>query len=67
MPKRVLLITDMAGQTKVAMTAMIPILSHMGYSLFNLPTALVSLLNKFFSIFQLPNRETKSQGYQGTL
>ena len=42
MPKRVLLITDMAGQTKVAMTAMIPILSHMGYSLFNLPTALVS-------------------------
>ncbi len=32
----------MAGQTKVAMTAMIPILSNMGYSLFNLPTALVS-------------------------
>ncbi len=42
MPKRILLITDMAGQTKVAMTAMIPILSNMGYSLFNLPTALVS-------------------------
>ena len=42
MSKRVLLITDMAGQTKVAMTAMMPVLSEMGYNLFNLPTAIVS-------------------------
>ena len=32
----------MPGYGKVALAAMIPILSHMGYNLYNLPTALVS-------------------------
>lgn len=40
--KKVLLINDMAGYGKVALSAMIPILSHMELELFNLPTALVS-------------------------
>lgn len=39
---RALLINDMAGYGKVALSAMIPILSHMGIELYNLPTALVS-------------------------
>ena len=38
----VLLINDMAGYGKVALSAMIPIMSHMGFQLYNLPTALVS-------------------------
>lgn len=40
--KKVLLINDMAGYGKVALSVMIPILSHMELELFNLPTALVS-------------------------
>lgn len=42
MQKSVLLINDMAGYGKVALSAMIPILSHMQCEIFNLPTALVS-------------------------
>lgn len=42
MKNRALLINDMAGYGKVALSAMIPILSHMGIELYNLPTALVS-------------------------
>ena len=42
MSKQVLLINDMAGYGKVALSAMIPVLSHMGVSIHNLPTALVS-------------------------
>lgn len=42
MDKQVLLINDLAGYGKVALSAMIPVLSHMGYNLYNLPTALVS-------------------------
>lgn len=42
MSKKILLINDMPGYGKVALTAMTPILSTMGHSLFNLPTALVS-------------------------
>ena len=42
MKKKVLLINDMPGYGKVALSAMFPILSHMGYSVYNLPTALVS-------------------------
>lgn len=42
MSKKVLLINDMAGYGKVALSAMIPVLSHMKYEVFNLPTALVS-------------------------
>lgn len=42
MKNRALLINDMAGYGKVALSAMIPILSHMGVELYNLPTALVS-------------------------
>ena len=40
--KRVLLINDMAGYGKVALSTMIPILSHLRHQVFNLPTALVS-------------------------
>lgn len=42
MNKKLLLINDLAGYGKVALSAMIPVLSHMKYETFNLPTALVS-------------------------
>lgn len=40
--KNVLIINDMPGYGKVALAAMLPVLSHMGHSVYNLPTALVS-------------------------
>lgn len=40
--RRVLLVNDMAGYGKVALSTMIPILSHLRHQVFNLPTALVS-------------------------
>lgn len=40
--KKILLINDLSGYGKVALSVMIPILSHMKYQVFNLPTALVS-------------------------
>ena len=40
--EQVLLITDVAGYSKVALSAMLPVLTHLGYDLYNLPTALVS-------------------------
>lgn len=40
--KNVLIINDMPGYGKVALSAMLPILSNMGHSVYNLPTALVS-------------------------
>lgn len=39
---RLLLINDMAGYGKVALSVMIPVFSHLKYETFNLPTALVS-------------------------
>ena len=39
---KVLLIGDMAGYGKISLGAIIPIMSHMGFNLYNLPTALVS-------------------------
>lgn len=42
MSEKILLISDLAGYGKVALSAMIPILSHMEFDLYNLPTALVS-------------------------
>jgi len=42
MHKNILLINDMPGYGKVALGAMIPILSAMGHYIHNLPTALVS-------------------------
>lgn len=42
MSSQILLITDMAGYGKVALSAMLPVLSHMGHPIYNLPTALVS-------------------------
>lgn len=42
MGKQILLINDLAGYGKVALSAMIPVLSHMGHHIYNLPTALVS-------------------------
>ena len=40
--KRILLINDVVGYSHVGMVAMLPILTYMGHSTFNLPTALVS-------------------------
>lgn len=42
MSKKLLLINDLAGYGKVALSAMIPVLSHMKYETYNLPTAIVS-------------------------
>lgn len=42
MSKKLLLINDIAGYGKVALSAMIPVLSHMKYETYNLPTAVVS-------------------------
>lgn len=39
---RILLINDMAGYGKVALSTMIPILSYLKFDIFNLPTALIS-------------------------
>lgn len=40
--KQILLINDVVGYSHVGMVAMLPILSHLGHSTYNLPTALVS-------------------------
>ncbi len=40
--KQILLIADIAGYGKVALSAMQPVLSHMGFTPYNLPTALIS-------------------------
>lgn len=40
--KNILIINDMPGYGKVALAAMLPVLSNMGHSVYNLPTALVS-------------------------
>lgn len=42
MSRKLLLINDLAGYGKVALSAMIPVLSHMKYETFSLPTAIVS-------------------------
>ena len=42
MGKQVLLINDLPGYGEVALAAMMPILTHMGHHIYNLPTALVS-------------------------
>ena len=40
--KNILIINDMPGYGKVALAAMLPVLSNFGHSVYNLPTALVS-------------------------
>lgn len=42
MTEKLLLINDLASYGKVALGAMMPVLTHMGYELYTLPTALVS-------------------------
>lgn len=42
MPKHILLVHDMTGYGKVALAALMPVLSHMGHHLYTLPTAIVS-------------------------
>lgn len=42
MAKKVLLINDLAGYGKVALSAMLPVLSYLKYETYNLPTAIVS-------------------------
>lgn len=42
MTKKLLLINDLASYGKVALGAMIPVLTHLGYDLYTLPTALIS-------------------------
>lgn len=38
MNHKLLLINDLAGYGKVALSSMIPVLSHMKYEIFSLPT-----------------------------
>lgn len=40
--EQVLLINDIAGYGKISLGVMIPIMSHMGFNIYNLPTAVVS-------------------------
>ena len=40
--KQILLVNDLPGYGKVALAAMMPVLTHMGHYTYNLPTALVS-------------------------
>ena len=40
--RRVLLVNDLPGYGKVALSGMMPVLSRMGYEVLNLPTALLS-------------------------
>ncbi len=40
--KQILLINDVVGHSHVGMAAMLPILTYLGHSVYNLPTALVS-------------------------
>ena len=40
--KQILLINDVVGYSHVGMVAMLPILTHLSHSTYNLPTALVS-------------------------
>ncbi len=42
MEDKILLINDLPGYGKVALSAMLPVLSHMGFDAYNLPTAIVS-------------------------
>ncbi len=42
MSKHILLVHDMTGYGKVALAAIMPVLSHMGHHLYTLPTAIVS-------------------------
>ncbi len=42
MAKHILLVQDMTGYGKVALGAIIPVLSHMGHHIYTLPTAIVS-------------------------
>lgn len=42
MNNKILLINDLAGYGKVALSAMIQVLSHMKYEIFSLPTAIDS-------------------------
>ncbi len=42
MQDKILLINDLPGYGKVALSAMLPVLSHMGFDAYNLPTAIVS-------------------------
>ncbi|MCQ2227577.1 MAG: pyridoxamine kinase [Bacteroidales bacterium] len=42
MKKQILLINDLPGYGKVALAAMMPILTHMGHVIYNMPTAIVS-------------------------
>ena len=42
MTEKILLVNDLASYGKVALGAMMPVLTHMGYDLYTLPTALVS-------------------------
>lgn len=42
MKDQILLINDLASYGKVALSAMLPVMTHAGLNLYNLPTALVS-------------------------
>ena len=55
MNHKLLLINDLAGYGKVALSSMIPVLSHMKYEIFSLPTACpipLTMVNSIFLIRQ---------------
>ena len=55
--KQILLINDVVGRSHVGMVAMLPILTHLGHTTFNLPTALVSNTLDYgrFSVLETTN------------
>ena len=53
MGRHILLINDLPGYGNVALASMIPVLSHMGHHIYNLPTALVSN-TLYYGSFDIP-------------
>ncbi|MDO5037707.1 MAG: bifunctional hydroxymethylpyrimidine kinase/phosphomethylpyrimidine kinase [Tissierellia bacterium] len=64
MKEKILLVSDLAGYGKVALGASMPILAHMGYELFNLPTALVSNTLDYGDFYILPTTDYMKETLQ---
>ena len=64
MPKRILLVQDMTGYGKVALAAIMPVLSHMGHHVYTLPTAIVSNTLDYgdFALIELTDYMRKTLG-----
>ena len=64
MAKNILLVQDMTGYGKVALAAIMPVLSHMGHHVFTLPTAIVSNTLDYgdFALIELTDYMRKTLG-----